>query len=502
MSFVTNPDDFIRDEVPAGFQSGLYIPVSETISRFHLSEAPTRFIFGPFGSSKSVSCMMELFRRGCEQIPFNGRRRTRFVVVRDTYRNLANTTIKTWREAFDTPKGALGNFVWSPIPKHELRFPLPDGSIVDCEVIFLALDKEEDVEKLKSFEVTGFYLNEMSGLPAGLLGIMSGRFRFPKMAEGGPTWKGIIGDTNGVPEGHWVHEMFEVSTPEGCEIFKQPPAVFEIAPGKYTINTRCDNYHNLPPDYYETQMIYYTRAEIICYLGVGYATLAAGQPVHPDYVDDIHSVDFNADPRLPIHIGLDWGLTPAAALIQIRADGYPDIIHEVTNERADARELAQQVARLLKREYPNFEVGRIIGDPSGTSKSPTDITESCFGVFQEEGFKQARPCDTNDPVFRRMALSMPLREFGRGGKPMVRVHKRNCPMIRAGLAGKFQYKKLKGRENVYDDSPEKNSYSHIIEALEYICFDFGFARDIKNVRRGSRVVGTAGIGSFNPNARD
>lgn len=496
MSMLTNPDkwsyEYLRESVPDDFQIGLYVPVSSTIQAFHNSTAFTRFVFGPFGSGKSVSCMMEIFRRACEQRPFQrgpdapAIRRTRFAIIRDTYRNLENTTIKTWREAFDRPEGAFGRFVKSPLPTHHLNFELPDGTFVESEIIFLALDSDDDVEKLKSLEVTGFYLNEMSGLPEGLLGILAGRLRFPSKAEGGITWKGIIGDTNGVPEDHWVYDVFEVNRPDDCVVFKQPPAVREIGRDRWQINPDCDNYHNLPDGYYDQQLGLYSRSERICYLGVGYATLKAGLPVHEDYSETMHRIEFTPDPNLPIDICMDWGLTPAAAILQQRADGGVDIIGEVVNTRADARQLADQTTAYIKDKFPTNPIRYVTGDPSGTAGAQADKSLSCFGVWWANGYPQAEPCETNDPSIRRYALATCLRQQ-RAGVPMVRLHETNCPTIHSGLAGKFRFKKRVGLENVYDEIPEKNLQSHICEALEYGFVRLGFARDIEHERQRARV---------------
>src|ERR1700752_383693 len=82
---------------------------SPTLDRFHLSNAFVRGIRGPVGSGKSTGMCWEIMRRAREQAAGpDGRRHTRFVIVRNTYRELADTTLNTWLDWF--PEEALGKF--------------------------------------------------------------------------------------------------------------------------------------------------------------------------------------------------------------------------------------------------------------------------------------------------------------------------------------------------------------------------------------------------------
>ena len=77
-----------------------YDPVP-TIRKFALSNAFIRGLMGPFGSGKSSGCVLEVYRRSREQAPgAEETRRTRWAVVRNTYPQLRDTTIKTWFDWF------------------------------------------------------------------------------------------------------------------------------------------------------------------------------------------------------------------------------------------------------------------------------------------------------------------------------------------------------------------------------------------------------------------
>ena len=169
-----------------------------------------------------------------------GVRRTRWAVVRNTNPQLKTTTIKTWRDWFSDD---LGRFHWSPPYTHHVRFALPDNSVVELEVIFLALDRQEDVKKLLSLELTGVWVNEAREISKSIVDACTMRVgRFPSMRDGGPSWYGVIMDTNAPDEVHWWGIMAgEVPTPEyltaderllmvkpdDWSFFKQAGAMFE-----------------------------------------------------------------------------------------------------------------------------------------------------------------------------------------------------------------------------------------------------------------------------------
>ena len=86
-----------------------YTP-SETVNRFMRDDAKMRVIMGPVGSGKSVGMCFEVVRRAGQQAPNQqGIRKTRCAVVRETARQLTDTTIKTWLDWF--PEGVCGRFM-------------------------------------------------------------------------------------------------------------------------------------------------------------------------------------------------------------------------------------------------------------------------------------------------------------------------------------------------------------------------------------------------------
>jgi hypothetical protein len=267
------------------------------LSQFMMSKAFVQVIRGPVGSGKSKICNLKLYAIASQQVPDRGGiRRSRFGVIRNTYPELVTTTMRTWRDTF--PEEVYGRIIMSKPAFQRIRV----GDI-EMEIDFLALDKEEDVSKLRSLEYTGFYVNEMQYVPKVLFDEMTSRAgRYPAMKDGGPTWRGVIGDMNAPDDGHFIPMMtgevewpenmpladrLALSWPHDWDYFMQPPGMLEIygADGKtieaYRDNPAAENVKWLPPGYYREQIKGKSRAWIKSRILNQIALVLDGDPVWP-----------------------------------------------------------------------------------------------------------------------------------------------------------------------------------------------------------------------------
>lgn len=276
---------------------------------FLRSDAGRRLIMGPFGSGKSVACCIEIFRRSCQQKPSpDNVRRSRWAVIRNTYPDLKNTTVKTWQSWFGPD---FGQFINVAPFEHRLRFKLPDDTRVEADVIFLAMDQEQDAKKFLSLEVTGIYFNEVREMKKSLIDAGDGRIgRYPSMKDGGPSWYGLIADTNHPDEDHWIHEL-DKSKAKGWEFYRQPGGVIKVD-GVWRPNPNAENLANLVPDYYERQIDGKSDEWISVYLASEYGKI----PVQGSYFfEDIaraerekRITDVLPDPALQTHTFWDIGV--------------------------------------------------------------------------------------------------------------------------------------------------------------------------------------------------
>lgn len=196
--------------------------------------------------------MFDIFKRACEQSPDKqGVRKTRWAIIRNTYPDLKNTTAKTWKDWFGDKR--YGQFVDVAPFEHRMRFALPDKTTVAAEVIFLALDSEDDVKKLLSLELTGAYVNESREVRKAVISMLDGRIgRYPAMRDGGPSWYGIIMDSNMPDDDHWMYAAFK-NNAEGWEFHIQPGGVIKQG-NDWVPNPEAENLPNLVPNYYARQL--------------------------------------------------------------------------------------------------------------------------------------------------------------------------------------------------------------------------------------------------------
>jgi hypothetical protein len=434
-----------------------YEPDGPTLVAFHESEMFFRGIMGPFGSAKSTACTMEILSRIAEQkhAP-DGRRKSRWAVVRNSYPELKTTTLKTWNQWVPAQYGRLT--MDSPI-RHYLK-----TAELEMEILFLALDRDEDVKKLLSLELTGAWLNEAREIPKGIVDGITGRVgRYPMMAEGGCTWSGVIADTNPPDDQSWWYHWAEEETPEGYEFFKQP--------GGRSPN--AENMKNLPPGYYTRMAAGKDPDWIKVYVDGEYGFVVEGKPVFPMYRDRSHCPEEGVDPvpGLPIEIGADLGLTPAAAIGQKKSNGQWRIIDEFVTDNCGVIRFSEQLTKYIATNYPGYSVANCTCDPSASKKSETD-ERSSLELLNKHTPWRWKPAPTNLLVPRLEVVRAALNRMVDGDPGFVLSKK--CKVIRKGFSGGYCYQLIKtGDGTQTHEEPKKNQFSHPHDGLQYLLLGGG-----------------------------
>ena len=455
----------------------VYIPTS-TGSIYHNDDSFVRLVMGPYGSGKSTLCINEIVRRTCAMPKwYKGRRRAKWAIVRNTSGELYSTTLQTWLTWF----GELGDITKRQKPLLTYEHVFNDGKgVIELELIFIALDREEDLRKIKSLEVTGAYINELSEVPQGTLAHFKGRVnhRYPSRAFcDAPYWSGIICDTNPPDVDHWIYKDFEVQNLESYKIFKQPPGLLKNANGKYIPNIQCDNANNLAPDYY-TKLAEGQTEDFVKVFCLGeYGSVGFGKRVYPEFNSDIHAVDsITAIQGDPIHLGWDFGLTPACVVVQISPRGQLRVLKEYQGEDMGIRTFANNIVLPgLQKDFPYNKIGISRADPSGVAGD--DIMEelSCIGELCSLGIN-THPANTNDLEPRIGSVRYYLNTMI-DGKPAMIVSREGCPGLIKGFIKDYVYKRISvSGEERYKEVPHKNMASHKQDALQYIGLEFAASK--------------------------
>lgn len=425
-----------------------------SVARFMQSSASVRLVMGPVGSGKSVGLCMEIARRSAMQAPNRrGIRKTRWVIVRNTYQQLKDTTLKTWLEWF--PDGVAGK--WR---EYDKTFFLKFGD-VEAEVLFRALDDPDDVNRLLSLELTGGAINEARELPVEIVTALRSRCgRYPSKKEGGPTWYGILMDTNPPSTDHWIYEKFEEEKPDGWEIFKQPGG----------LEPDAENVDNLPPRYYEEMMEGADPDWIDVHVHAKYGRSKQGRPVYEgSWKSDFHTrTGLQIITSSPVVIGLDAGRTPAASFFQKDAKGRVLLLDEVTSENMGMENfLAQKVKPLLFERYTGIPVV-VSADPAVWQKSQLN-EKSVADIIKAAGFTLPKPRGPSmgNRIEPRLRAVESLLNRHVEGEAMFLVDKDRCPKTVAGFEYAYRYKRKRSGE--YEEVPEKNGASHLADSIQYGC---------------------------------
>jgi len=469
-----------------------YKPGGKTLREFMLSDIFVRGLRGPVGSGKTACCCVEVFRRAMQQAKApDGKRYSRWAIVRNSYPELRTTTIKTWLDWF--PEDQFGKMTWHPTPYcHHIKM----GEL-DMEVWFIALDKPDDVKKLLSLELTGAFINEAREVSKTIIdGITMRVGRYPSRRIGGPSWYGIIMDTNAPDDEHWwpvmagetpipdyltEDEARMMVKPEDWIFFNQPGALKPLRKDDkivgYKPNPDAENVQNLPPDYYEKIITGKDQSWINVYVLNQLGAIRSGKVIYPNFVKDVHVAkeELEVLDSIPLAIGLDFGLTPCAIICQ-PLRGIWRIMREVIGNDIGAANFAMTLKAILSTDFPGLSY-RIWGDPTGDNRSQNseDRNHTPFRIFAARGLSVVA-APTNDPVIRVESVKQILDRMV-VGRPAMVIDPR-CRVLIKGFEDSYCYRRLQVSGERYADEPDKNKFSHVHDALQYVAVGMGEGREL------------------------
>lgn len=447
------------------FSISNYSPPGPVASAFLASDAFVRLLMGPIGSGKTNTCFFDALIRAATMPPCrDGVRRFKGLVVRDTYRELYSTTIKTWEDWFPRTVGEWSGSEDRPAI-HKLTFQLADGGMLELEMHFRAIGEQSVEDALRGLEVTWAYVNEADLCAPEILVHLPGRVgRFPKVRDFAPGitfFSGIVLDCNAPDTDNYIYRDFVEKPKEGYAFFRQPGGRSAAA----------ENVQNLPPRYYERicaaneNQPWWIRRMVDNEFGAS----RAGLPVYSQFQDSDH-VRPGMEPAegLPIYFSCDAGLTPAAVFFQVLPGGFMRVLDELVPGRAGATLFGQAVADFVELAYPGFRLVAAWGDPSAEYGADLESGDLSF-LDTVSGLVGVHimPADTNELGARIEAVRQLLMTRPDGKTPALQISDR-CPLLRRGFNSHYRFKKKRtGQVESYDLKPEKNDWSHVHDALQY-----------------------------------
>lgn len=455
---------------------GLIYTPPPTIRSFMESDKRVRVVRGPVGSGKSSGMVMELLRRANMQTPDpkDGIARTRGVIVRNTLPQLKTTCLKTineligplvdWRETDKTVKIRYGH--------------------VETEWIMMPLDTPENVQRLLSLDLTFGWLSEVRELPPEILmAVLSRCGRYPSMMHGGPSWYGVVAETNSFDEDSAWNKILEEKELDGKPL---PDSWgYYIQPGAREAN--AENKENLVAGYYEDLIENNSPGWVAQYVDNQIAPSLAGEAVFRESFKQQFHVAANIIQPVPgvmLLIGMDFGRNPAAVISQMDARGRIAVIDECVGENVGVEQFVVTQLRplLAQPKYQRLPVG-VCGDPSGVARGQIG-EESVFAALKRLGLS-AQPAQTNDIEPRLRVVEKWLLQSRDGGPALVISP--SCETLIRAMRSKYRFARKKDGE--LHPVPEKtHPWSDIADALQYCVLGYSgniMARLVR-VRRDSR----------------
>lgn len=468
-------------------------------SAFLRSKAFLCGIRGPIGSGKTTAAIMKIItnarsqRRGPD-----GWIRRRTAIIRNTQPELKTTTIKSWH-LWVPPH--IGSWVGQGPPTHRI---VDRANKFDWEIIFVALDRPADVRKILSMDLSDCYVNEAREVPKAVIDGLTGRVgRFPSVLQGGCDNAQIIMDTNSMDSDHWWYVLSErdESTPTAREIWASTRAAEEelrsggiIGPEQPVLeffsqpsgeSPDAENLQWLRKGYYTFAKIGKSEDWIKVYVRNEYGFVRDGKPIYDAYVDSVHCRPFEFVKGVPLSIGIDFGLTPAATIGQQLPNGAWRTRYELVTQRMGVKNFARELKLFIEAKLPGWEFRNITGDPAGEAADANE--ETVFQILKAGGI-DARPAPTNEFSVRTDAVNDAFRRFV-DGQPGAIIHP-ECNVLRKACAGGYAFRRIwiSGLER-FADKPDKNTLSHVAEAYQYQLLGAGEGRKVVRANprgRGNR----------------
>lgn len=466
-----------------------------TIERFMQSQKRIRYIRGPIGSGKTTGAIVEMVRRAHMQRPGpDGVRRFRAALVRNTKQQLRDTTMKSFFAMF--PPGIAGTYRAT-----DSTFIMRTADL-EAEFMFRALDTPDDTRQLLSLELSAGFLEEAREIDKKIFEALNSRLgRFPSADQGGCPHPFLIMVSNPPVVGSWLWEM-EENKPPMVDVFIQPAALLV---GSNDVNPLAENLQYLnDPDDPATWGNYYraivdggaSKDFVDVHLRNQFGSVQGGQAVYRDEYDaNVLIAPSILEPakNATIYLGADAGLTPAIALGQLTSTGQLRVLDEVIGKSVGAfRFIREQVRPLLLEKYPSCTRVVVI-DPAARQRSQTD-ERTVRDIFEAAGLKTLF-AKTNNPIARIDAVKrMMARRIAVSPKETIPglLISPHCHTLRSACSGGYYY--AMSTKGVMGVSPVKNEYSHVSDALQYLCLHVEDKLGLEGAQRPRAAVRVAQAG--------
>jgi hypothetical protein len=481
-------DDLFKREEKTGTVNLLRSagPVSDAyiISTYNIS-----VIVGPVGSGKTIASAKKGLVEAQRIYPgADGVRRYKLGNFRQKYDNVWKAAIPSHWKIF--PKDMPGSHWTGAQPRaamHLLRFEDKFGAI-EMRKDFLAFGEDANPEDVRGLEFTDIELGEIDTLPQELLPALSRAVgREPPMEIIRRTGR-IFGDMNAPDVLNWTYPMFYEKPPPVVKLFRQP--------GGMDPNAENLEAHGNSRAYYEniiatnTDNPWYVRRMVHAIPGITRAT-----DLVYDRFDEamVSPTTIPVLKQLPVLVGIDGGLTPAAAYAQELSNGQFRVLAEIAIGRGGMDELGDAMLALEAWRFPDCDF-RDVCDPAmlaGEDKDAETREEQQVSKgsdrqrLSDKLGRQVEPAKSNDVSRRHDAVREKIKLNCGPGQPGYLLDP-SCHGLIRGKRQTYQFRKRRGTNDLSSVQPSFDT--HVADAEQYAAMECGTdaARKRKSDRRQAR----------------
>jgi len=485
--------DEVLERTPQG--RNLLASVGPVADAFVLGREPMMLLNGPIGSAKTASLARKNVFEATRMLPWNNGVRTYVVTkVRDKYVNMWTATIPSWwklfpKEAFPEWNGSDGRPA-----NHVVRWRDQWG---DVELIakFRAFGEAGDEEDTRGWECTDAEFDEWDLMEERFTTALSGRTaREPARDILGRPGR-MYGACNAPDVTSYIFRDFWENPPPGYRLYRQPGGLdpgAEYPPGisrAYYDDLIAKNVHR---PWYIKRMVHnrpgFTRDADV---------------VYPGFDDDRHMAKATIPviPSLPVLVGVDGGLTPAAVWMQELPKGQLRVLAHVALETSGMIALSREMLRVEAQRFPKCEFVSVC-DPSMAAGEETEERSDRARLSELLG-RRVELAPSNNPEERHDPLRRYMERTLETGEPALTIDP-SCMPLRRGFNQTFCYHRARGSNE--RSRVVKNPDSHPCEAAEYAAMEtgHGHARLLESQRRrerDARAKRAKESGRYNPLAR-
>ena len=490
-------------------ESRRYRPASDTILAYHQSDAQFRAIVGPVGSGKTTAALMETvyFLPRHMAMTYNITH-TRWAVVRKTVERLMDTD---WYEA---DHWFPGNHWYAQRKIMVIRFPRTRKCpAFGVELYFRSLDQPDSMDRLRSLNLTGYWIDEAHEVHETAKEMLITRLgRWPQVFT---DWNGVehagspvrygTETSNPMPIDHimyrkyrWVGTKVDAKTGE-LELRRPPGPIPPGRPAKGYIGwwqLPGENSNNLRPGYYEDLKNDFPESPEMLDVLVGgkpgykpegkgvYANFKIGEHMAEVPLVWAKTVDRNTGQEMNAPLIAGWdntGIEGLACVVGQRVGPMSlQVLREFYNDRMGIIDLTWLVLSELEAAFPGFTCTHY-GDPAGFNQqssnngsgrltSPADMQKQICGV--------TILASRNELDLRINSVDQLMKT--RGG---LLVDPGCTRLINGFQGGYVKEENVRMGINEFKNTPKKNKFSHVHDALQYMVVSTFYAGMVAEVRR-------------------